>query len=253
MIPGTLVTGTGAPVTVVAHGLGASLAETRPLAGGVAGTRVFSPAIGHGATPLGDLPVDYALLAADLAAVLDAHGATQLLGVSMGAAAALRLLTTNPHRLQRAVLLLPPTLDGLASPRPRAAALRLADAIESADAAVIEAELTGDLPADLRDLPAARHYVASRARFLAGSPGVAGVLRGLAGSVAVPDLSALRAVGADVLVVGQEGDPLHPARAARELAATLPRARLVVFDEPGMALRHAPRLRALVGGFLSGG
>ncbi|MCW2501004.1 MAG: hypothetical protein JWN87_2680, partial [Frankiales bacterium] len=33
----TLVTGSGAPVTVVAHGLGASLAETRPLLSGVAG------------------------------------------------------------------------------------------------------------------------------------------------------------------------------------------------------------------------
>jgi hypothetical protein len=59
-------------------------------------------------------------------------------------------------------------------------------------------------------------------------------------------------VTASTLVVGQEGDPLHPAQVARELAAVLPHAELVVFDRPGAALREGRRLRALVGAWLGG-
>ena len=55
-----LVTGAGEPVTVVAHGLGASIAETRPLAGGVAGARVFVTAPGHCPGALPDTAVTYA-------------------------------------------------------------------------------------------------------------------------------------------------------------------------------------------------
>ena len=49
-----------------------------------------------------------------------------------------------------------------------------------------------------------------------------------------------------MLLLAQEGDPLHPAQVARELAAVLPRARLVVFDRPGVVFRERERLRALV-------
>ncbi len=63
--------GPGSPVTVFAHGLGGSAAETRPLATGVPGTRVLLSFRGHGAS--GPLPGgwDYDLLAADLRAVAD--------------------------------------------------------------------------------------------------------------------------------------------------------------------------------------
>jgi hypothetical protein len=39
---------------------------------------------------------------------------------------------------------------------------------------------------------------------------------------------------------------------ARELSAVLPRARLVVFDRPGMALRERTRIRELVPAALLG-
>lgn len=54
----------------------------------------------------------------------DAHGATQALGVSMGAGALLWLLAREPARFSRVVLLLPAALDG---PRTDAAALRALD------------------------------------------------------------------------------------------------------------------------------
>ena len=47
-----------------------------------------------------------------------------------------------------------------------------------------------------------------------------------------------------------EGDPLHPAQVGRELAAALPRARLLLFDAPAPALRERARLRAAVGEWL---
>lgn len=67
----------------------------------------------------------------------------------------------------------------------------------------------------------------------------------------MPDRSVLGGVAADVLVIGQEGDPVHPAAVARELAAALPRARLVIFDQPGAAFRERARLRALISDHLS--
>jgi hypothetical protein len=44
---------------------------------------------------------------------------------------------------------------------------------------------------------------------------------------------------------------LHPAQVARDLVAVLPKARLVVFDEPGVVLRDRRRLRGLITDFLN--
>lgn len=244
-----LVTGAGAPVTVVAHGFGASLAETRPLASGVPGTRVFLQARGHGAAPAPERP-GYAELAADLAAVADAHGATQALGVSLGAATLLHQLAATPESYRRVVLFLPAALD-----RPRAdPAVRrvagLADALAASDTAAVEAAVRADLPEDL-DGPAVTSYARSRAQFLLASPGLPALLEALAADVPVRDRSLLAAVTADVLVLAQEDDPLHPVQVARELVAVLPRARLVVFDRPGAVFRERARLRSLIAGHLT--
>ncbi len=104
--------GLGEPVTVFAGGLGASIPETRVLASGVRGTRVFFDFRGHGAA--GD-PVDddwsYAALTADLRAAADVSGATRAVGVSMGAAALLGVLAETPGRFARNVFYLPAILD----------------------------------------------------------------------------------------------------------------------------------------------
>lgn len=247
-----LVTGSGAPVTVVAHGLGASLDETRPLVGGVPGTRVLYAARGHGAAPLPAEAYDYAALGRDLEQVADAHGATQALGVSMGAGALLSLLVRRPDRFARVVLFLPAALD---RPRSDAAVRRsalLAAALRAGDRAAVSAAVRDELPEDLRDLPAARAYARVRAGHLLASPGVAVALEELPRCAPVADRSALSAVTAEVLLLAQEGDPLHPAQVARDLAAVLPRARLVVFDRPGVVFRERARLRAETAGWLSG-
>jgi len=61
-----VVLGTGGPVTVFAHGLGGSVAETRPLATRVTGTRVLLDFRGHGGSDPLDRGWDYDLLADDL-------------------------------------------------------------------------------------------------------------------------------------------------------------------------------------------
>jgi 3-oxoadipate enol-lactonase len=245
-----LVTGSGEPVTVAAHGLGASIAETRPLLGGVRGTRVFPAARGHGGSPLPDEPFDYAALGRDLEQVADEHGATRALGVSMGAGALLHLLARRPDRFERVVLFLPAAVD---QPRTDAAIRRassLADALDDADPAEVERRVLEELPEDLRALPAVQAYARSRAEHLLSSPGVAVALRALPAVTPVDDASRLAAVRAEVLLLAQEGDPLHPAQVARELAGVLPRARLVVFDAPGVVFRERARLRTEITTFL---
>jgi 3-oxoadipate enol-lactonase len=244
----TLVSGAGAPVTVVAHGLGASLAETRPLLSGVPGTKVLYDARGHADAPAPVRP-GYAELAADLAAVADAHGATQALGVSLGAATVLRLLSEVPDRFGRVVLFLPAALD---RGRTYAAVTRvtgLVEALTAQDPAAVEAAVRAELPVGLG--AAGETYVRARSAHLLGSPGLPALLAALPGDVPVASRERLAAVTAEVLLLAQEGDPLHPAQVARDLAGLLPRARLVVFDAPGVLFRERTRLRELVSGHLS--
>ncbi len=206
---------------------------------------------GHGGVPAGPR-LDYDVLGRDLEQVADDAGATQALGVSMGAGALLSLLARRPDRFARVVLLLPAALD---RPRDDAAVrsrVALADALDAGDAETAAALVAEELPADLHDVPGVRQYLAARAAHLAASPGFSDVVRALPDAVPVADRSVLGAVTAEVLLLAQEGDPLHPAQVARDLAAVLPRARLVVFDRPGAVVRERTRLRVLVGELLSG-
>jgi 3-oxoadipate enol-lactonase len=169
----------------------------------------------------------------------------------MGAGALLSLLSRAPARFERVVLFLPAAID---RPRTDEAVRRvtsLAAALEQGDAALVEQLSLEELPDELRGLPAVQAYVRQRASYLLASPGVAVALRALPGVTPVADRSALAAVGAEVLLLAQEGDPLHPAQVARDLAAVLPRARLVVFDQPGVAFRDRSRLRAEISAFLN--
>ena len=241
-----LVVGSGGPVTVVAHGLGATLEETRALTGGVPGTRVFPVARGHGAVPVGD-GTAYRELGEDLRSVADGWEATRAVGVSLGAGALLALMAAAPERLERAVLLLPAALD---EPRDPSRALQLADALESGSAEVVRAWVGAEL-GEVAATPAGAAYAEARAAYLLGSPGLPALVRSLAATAPVADRSALGAVSTEVLVVGQEGDDVHPASVAREVAAALPRARLVVFDRPGLAWHWRRELRALLSDFLT--
>jgi pimeloyl-ACP methyl ester carboxylesterase len=236
-----LVTGTGQPITVVAHGLGASLPESRALASGIGGTKLFPQARGHGDAPP---PVNpgYQELADDLLAVADEHHATQAFGTSMGAHALLRILASYPARFDRLVLFLPAAID---TPVRRPPAL--ADALAAGDREAVLSAVQADLGTSREE----QAYAAMRTDFLLASPGLVPLLRALPGDVPVADRSVLGAVTAETLVIGQEGDGLHPAAVARELAAALPRARLEVFDRPAVLTERA-RFRALVSDHLAG-
>jgi pimeloyl-ACP methyl ester carboxylesterase len=106
-----------------------------------------------------------------------------------------------------------------------------------------------ELPPDLHQRAAP--YLETRAQFLLSSPGIAVGVASLPDATPVDDRAVLGAVTAEALVLGQEGDPLHPAQVARDLAAALPKARLVVFDQPGVLLRERARLRGLITEFLN--
>mgnify|MGYP001587699701 CR=1 FL=1 len=239
-----LVTGSGDPVTVVAHGLGATIAETRAVAGGVTGTKVFPEARAHGSAPLPEQP-GYQELAAALLAVADQHDATSAFGVSMGAHTLLRILSQHPTRFRRVVLFLPATIDNPVRRTPA-----LADAFASGDRERLLSAIRGELGVGG---PAVEAYAAARVEFMRSCPGLPGLIAGLAGDTAMVDRTALSAVTAEVLVIGQEGDALHPAGVSRELAAALPRARLMIFDRPGAAFVDRQRLRSAVSEHLTTG
>lgn len=237
-----LLAGRGDPVTVFAHGLGGTIPHTRPLASGVPGTRAFFHFRGHGNSfqPLG-FP-GYAGLAADLAVVADHVGATRALGVSMGAAALLSLVSDQPRRFDRLVFVLPAVIDELRSDGVRRRLAEMSTAI--ANGTVAEFVRT-EIPAQV---PIPEDYVAARAAAL---DRLAEFVRGTAHAVAVSDRSALAKVEVPTLVVGALGDPLHDVAVARDLAGLLPDARLHVFPDPAFVWTRRGELRDVIGGFLS--
>lgn len=244
--------GSGAPVTVFAAGLGGTIPETRTLASGVPGTRVFFDFRGHGGSGVpDDGDWSYAALTRDLRSVADAAGATYAVGMSMGAASILGALASSPERFERVVLFLPAILDTARSDIAVTRLGRLASRIDAGEVGAVAELLAAELPPEVRASPEAAAYVRSRAETLSG-PGVAGLVRALVESAPVRDRVLLSAVAAPCLVIGQEGDDVHPAQIARETAAALPNARLHVFDSPGGLWAHRRALRALVGEFLSG-
>ena len=75
------------------------------------------------------------------------------------------------------------------------------------------------------------------------------ILVGGGGSAGRPD--PLVAADAEVLVVVQEADPLHPSQLACKLIGPLSRCQLVVFDGPRMVLRQRARPHAEISNVLA--
>jgi 3-oxoadipate enol-lactonase len=190
--------GSGAPVTLVGHGLGATPGEARLPTSGLPGTKVVVTLPSHGDAP--DAPEGYwtyRRIAADLRDAARETGATQAVGVSLTAGALLALLADEPDAFDRVALLLPAVLD-----EPRRMLSR-----EEAITAV------GGPPG----------YQAERRQAFAR---LDGALAELPGQVAVLDRTVLSRVTAPVLVVGATDDPLHPEDVAKQVAASFPNGRL---------------------------
>ncbi len=212
--------GSGSPVTVVAHGLGATPGEARIPASGLPGTRVVVTLPSHGAAP--DAPPgywDYGRIAEDLATVPADHA----IGVSLGAGALVRLLSEEPDRFRRVALLLPAVLD---QPRPAVTLQQLSD-------------LTVGPPA----------YVAERRAALSRLAAAAGQLPG---QVAVADAAALAAVPVPVLVIAATNDPLHPEDVAKATANAFPNGELWLVDSPTPMITHRAEVRHRLVEFFAG-
>ncbi|HSP38721.1 MAG TPA: alpha/beta hydrolase [Frankiaceae bacterium] len=243
-----VVVGSGSPVTVFAHGLGGSIAETRPLATDLGGTRVLLHFRGHGdSAPLAD-GWDYDMLADDLRAVADRVGATRALGLSLGAGALLRLLSTRPDRFERVAFVLPAALDRSRSDGATARLDRLADAMRVGNHEQLVALLLAEVPAELRDSRAAQVLTVRRARQLAFTeppyprPGVR----------PLDDVRILRSIGVPALVLAQEGDDLHTVTIAQTLSDALPDAAMHVLPPGGVFWTDRFRARTLLAEHLTG-
>ncbi|WFE51574.1 alpha/beta hydrolase [Micromonospora sp. WMMD1155] len=245
-----LVTGTGDPVTVFAHGLGNGIATTRPFGSGVTGRKVFFQFRGHGRSEAPNGPWTYTDLARDLRAIADLGGASRAFGASLGAGALCRLLTESPDRFEKLVFFLPAVLD---QPRGPVAADRITDlleAVESGDASAVADVVTLELPAGVRNTPAGWAYLRQRLDQLLRD-GLAGSLADLAAQTPLRDVTDLAAVTAPALVIANAGDDLHPVEVAERLAAALPQATLHVYDRPGVLWSERADLRDRVAGFLN--
>lgn len=245
-----LVTRTGAPVTVYAHGLLGSIDEARTLASGVPGTAAFLSFRGHGRTRVTDDRWDYAGLAAELSAVADHVGATQAVGMSLGAGALLRLLSEDPHRFTRVVLVLPAAVDVVRTDREIWRSL--AGRVAAGDVAGVARSMLTGQPPQVRDVDEARsHYRRAAQALVNASDETLHALRTLPFATPVVDRASLHAVDVPVLVVGQRDDPLHPLAVGEELAELLPVARLHVLRRPGEMWLGRAELRKVLTGFLA--
>jgi 3-oxoadipate enol-lactonase len=224
------VLGRGAPVTVLAHGLGGSTSETRPLAARLRGTRVLLDFRGHGHSDALPGGWDYDLLADDLRAVADATGATRAVGLSLGSGALLRLLSDTPDRFDRLASVLPAALDAARADGATLALQRLGAAIDRGDVDAVVALLLAEVPAAVRDRRGTRLLLTRRAAQLARRPSP----QPLFDDRPLHDRAALLRVAAPALVVAQAGDPLHRVDVARALVAALPDAALMELPAGGV-------------------
>ena len=237
--------GCGSPVTLVAHGLGATEGEARLPASGLPGTRVVVTFGSHG--DAGDAPAqywDYGVLAAELRAVADAVGARQAVGVSMGAGALLRLVSEDPDRFDRLVLLQPAALDGRRSPEAVRVMERLAWAVSAGDREALRRLVRAGLPTCCGSTG---DYVERRVNALLR---LGDALRILAGRVPVCSAASLAAVSARVLVVTGVGDPLHSEAVAVATAAAFRDSSLHVLGSQCPLLTHRTEVRGLLTHFL---
>jgi pimeloyl-ACP methyl ester carboxylesterase len=245
-----VTTGSGLPATIFAHGLAGSISTTRPFGSGVKGSRTFMHFRGHGASAAAEAQWTYAALAEDLKAVADHVGATQALGVSMGAGALCSLLARSPGRFERLVFVMPAVLDQPRCDDGLSRMVAMAECVDSRDVESLTALLLQTEPVAVRTQPRVQLWCRRQAAVMVGSA-VSKALRALPTDVPLTERAVLARVSAPALVIAQEQDAAHPVWVAEQLAASLPAARLEVMAPGGLLWRHRALMRELIGGFLS--
>ncbi|MBA3690743.1 MAG: alpha/beta hydrolase [Actinobacteria bacterium] len=244
------VDGDGEPVTVLAHGLTNSCRELAVFTPMVAGTKVRFCFRGHGHSSVPESGYGFADFARDLDAVADAYGARNAVGTSLGAAAICHLLGEDPVRFERIVLLLPAALDQVVG---AGGFLRTASILESMPRERAIDTLLSDpgRVAKYREAPWLRELDLLLWKDM-NAAGVAKALRGIVGDVAIRDRELLRKVDAPVLIIGREGDLIHPAEVSRVLADIFPNAELILLPGEEGLVASVPMLVDRIGSFLTG-
>jgi pimeloyl-ACP methyl ester carboxylesterase len=210
---------------------------------------------GHG---LSEGPADaaaytWAALGQDMAALADHAGEGQAIfgGGSMGAATALWVALEQPERVRALVLVMPPPLGGPTLQKMEEQ--RAIQMLELISAAVenFGLEKTLELAAQFPGFAANPEEAEQRMKWLRTQNPLA-IAYAIKGLVQSPfhDSEAYRQIRVPTLVVAHEGDGLHPIRAAKMLADTIPDCRLVDAPEPGYWRAHPDEFVGEVNRFL---
>lgn len=258
------------PTIVFLHGIGGDvrqpgrfLAAERTAIPADALSIVHADFRGHGASDLGgveQLSID--TLARDLDALLDHLNLRRAIvgGISMGAAAALRLAVQRPERCEALILSRPAWADGPMSAEAREALALVADLLAAGDwqrSAAPSLETSEILHAIETVCPDAAKSLRGHVHGVLARPetreSAVARLRHLPVSRGLDDLSDLAAVSCPTLILAAHGDPVHPFACARRLALALPNSHLVEIA-PKSALddsAHLEEVDRAIGDFLS--
>ena len=211
----------------------------------IVGLRVIRyDARGHGASagPLDPAAYTWPALAADLVAVLDTVGLDRcaLGGASMGCATVLAATVAAPRRVDRLVLVTPPTAWATRAPQ-RAAYADNAELVERSGVAALAERNNEEQPPPVLGATGELVRRDGLARLEAMDPNVlAQILRGAAASD-LPAEAAIAEIAQPALVLAWADDAGHPVSTADMFAATMPNATLHVAHDLA-AIRRWPAL-----------
>jgi 3-oxoadipate enol-lactonase len=245
------VEGEGDPVTVFAHGLTNSCMELAAFTPMAPGTKVRFCFRGHAHSATPDRGhYRFADFADDLDAVASTYGATRAVGTSLGQGAITHLLERDPDRFERIVFVLPAALDVKMTDHARFD--RVADLLETlpVDEAVEAIVSESKRRAEYDEKPWLRELDMFLWQDL-NAVGVARSIREITRDTAISDREVLRAVTAPTLVLGQEGDGIHPIELARLLVELMPNAELVELGSEDELMARLPELVTRVAAFLA--
>lgn len=248
------------PLAVFGHGLLGSIEQLDEHAPALERLRrrvrlLLYDARGHGQS---EGPDDAALytwetLGRDMAALIEHAGEPRAIagGGSMGAATALWLALEQPERVRALVLVMPPPLGG---PELRGPAEQGAIQVLELLAAAVEnfgVEKTVELARQFPGFAPTPEAAEERARWLLqqNPRALRYAIRGL---VQAPyhDPDDYRRIRVPTLVLAHEGDPLHPARAARLIGTNVSGAHVHIAPDPDYWRTHPEDFAAEVERFL---
>jgi pimeloyl-ACP methyl ester carboxylesterase len=244
------LTGQGASTLVLVHEMGGTLDSWDHVLPALSATRRVLRFDTRGAGQSEKLAATptMALMADDIAALLDAtgiDGPVAIAGCAVGAGIAMTFALHHPARTAALVAMGPAT--GIAADR-RVATLARADATErSGMAAVVEESFAASYPPEVRHDP--EHYREFRARWIANDPhSYAAIYRMLADTDLAPQYGA---IACPTLLLAGIHDRLRPPALVEPIARAIPGARFQALDSGHfMAVQTPSAVAAAIDTFL---